>query len=70
MIWSCGYYTGNISSFSDNHLKSVAQKVKPCIKDTIHYLGKLKTLGKLPQGTILRSIDVAGLYPKMSDFSR
>ena len=36
--------------------------MKSHIKDTNHFLSKLKSLGKLPQGAILRTIDVVGLY--------
>ena len=52
-----------IFSFLDYHLKPLAQKVKLSIKDTNHFLSKLKSLGKLPQGAILCTIDVVGLYP-------
>ena len=34
-------------------------------KDTNHFLSKLKSLGKLPQGAILYTIDVDGLYPNI-----
>ena len=55
VISNCGYYTENIS-----HLQPLAQKVKLCIKDTNHFLSKLKSLGKLRQGTILCTIDIVG----------
>ena len=60
VISNCGYYTENIS-----HLQPLAQKVKLCIKDTNHFLSKLKSLGKLRQGTILCNIDIFGLYPNI-----
>ena len=60
VISNCGYYTENIS-----HLQPLAQKVKLCIKDTNHFLSKLKSLGKLRQGTILCTIDIVGLYPNI-----
>ena len=41
------------------------QKVKPYIKDTNHFLRKIKELGQLPEGTILCTIDVVGLYPNI-----
>ena len=62
VISNCGYYTENISSFLDYHLQPLAQKVKSYIKDTNHFLSKLKSIGKLPQGVILCTIDVVGLY--------
>ena len=65
VISNCGYYTENISSFLDYHLLPLAQKVKSYMKDTKHFLSKLKSLGKLPQGAILCTIDVVGLYPNV-----
>ena len=46
-------------------MQPLAQKVKSYIKDTNHFLSKLKSLGKLPQGAILCTIDVVGLYPNI-----
>ena len=43
VISNCGYYTENISSFLDYHLQPLAQKVKSYIKDTNHFLSKLKS---------------------------
>ena len=66
VISNCGYYTENISSFLDYHLQPLAQKVKSYIKDTKHFLSKLNSLGKLPQGAIiLCTIDAVGLYPNI-----
>ena len=62
VISNCGYYTENIFSFVDYHLQPLAQKVKSYIMDTNHFLNRLKRLRKLPQGAILRTIDVVGLY--------
>ena len=62
VISNCGFYTENISSFLDFHLQSLAQKVKSYIKDTNHFLRKIKELGQLPEGKILYTIDVVGLY--------
>ena len=46
-------------------MQPLAQKVKSHIKDTNHFLRKLKSLGKLPQGAILCTIDVVGLHPNI-----
>ena len=64
-ISNCSYYTENISSFLDYHLQPLAQKVKSYIKDTNHFLNRLSSLGKLPQGAILCTVDVVGLYPNI-----
>ena len=65
VISNCVYYTEKISSFLDYHLQLQAQKVKSYIKNTNHFLSKLKSLGKLPQGAILCTIDVVSLYPNI-----
>ena len=66
VISNCGFYTENIFSFLDFHLQPLAQKAKPYIKDTNHFLRKFKELGQLPEGTILCTIEVVGLYPNIS----
>ena len=65
VISNCGFYTENISSFLDHHLQPIAQKGNPFIKDTSHFLWKIKSLGQLPEGAILYTIDVVGLYPNI-----
>ena len=65
MISNCSYYTENKSSFLDYHLQPLAQNVKSYIKDTNHFLSKLKSLGKLPKEAILCTVGVGGLYPNI-----
>ena len=65
VISNCGFYTENISSFLDHHLQPIAQKVNSFIKDTNHFLQKIKSLGQLPKGVFLGTIDVFGLYPNI-----
>ena len=65
VISNCGYCTENISSFLDYHLQSLAKKVESYIKDTNHFLKKLKELLSLPKNAILCAIDVVGLYPNI-----
>ena len=62
VISNCGFYTENISSFLDHHLQPIAQKVNSFIKDTNHFLRKIKSLGQLLEKAILCTIDVVGLY--------
>ena len=64
-ISNCNYYTENISSFLDFHLQPLARGVKPCIKDTNHFLKKLCSLPNLPDDIILCTVDVVGLYPNI-----
>ena len=47
------------------HLQPLTQKVKSYNKDIIHFLSKLKSLGVLPQGVVLGTIDAVGLYPNI-----
>ena len=65
VIPNSGYYTEIISSFLDHHLQPLAQAVKSYIKDTNEFLKKLRSLPKLPDGIILCTMDVVGLYPNI-----
>ena len=65
VISNSGYYTENISSFLDFHLKPLAQKFKSYIKDTNDFLRKVASLPPLPEDLILCTIDVVGLYPNI-----
>ena len=65
VISNCGFYTENISLFLEFHIQPLAQKVKSYIKDTYHFVRKIKELGQLLEGTILCTIDVFGLYPNI-----
>ena len=60
-----GFYTENITSFVEYHLKPLAQNVKSYIKDTNDFLPKLASLPPLPDDVILCTIDVVGLYPNI-----
>ena len=65
VISNCNYYTENISSFLDFHLQPLARGVKSYIKDTNHFLKKLRSLPNLPDDIILCTVDVVGLYPNI-----
>ena len=65
VISNCGFYTKNISSFLDYYLQPLAQMVKSYIKDTNDFLDKIRKIGKLPEGAILCTMDVVGLYPNI-----
>ena len=68
VISNSGYYTENMSAFLEYHLKPIAQKIKSYIKDTNDFLRKLDALPSLPEGIILCTIDVVGLYPNIHFF--
>ena len=65
VISNCGYYAENVSAFIDHHLKPLSKCVKSYIKDTDHFLQKLQEFPKLPNDTIVCTIDVVGLYPNI-----
>ena len=65
VISNGGFYAENISSLLDFYLQPLSQKVKSYIKDTNHFLRKIKESGQLPEGTILYNIDVVCLYPSV-----
>ena len=64
VISNPGFYTENISSFFEYHLKPPAQNVKSHIEDT-NDLSKLAILPPLPDDLILCTIDDVGLYPNI-----
>ena len=43
-------------------MQPLTQKVKLYIKDTNHFLNRLRSLGRLPQGATIYTIDIVGLY--------
>ena len=65
VISNCGYFTENISSFVDYHLQPLVKDVKSFIKDSNDFLRKLCDLQSIPEGSILCTIDVVGLYPNI-----
>ena len=44
VISNCSFYTENISSCLGHHLQPLAQRVKSYIKDTNHFLNRIKKL--------------------------
>ena len=48
-----------------HHLQPIAQRANSFIKDTNHFLGKIKSWDQLPEEAILCNIDIVGLYPKI-----
>ena len=47
----------------DFHIKPLVPEITSYIKDTKHFLQALQDLGRLPEGAILVTADVVGLYP-------
>ena len=61
-ISGCNTSTEKISAFVDSKLKPLVSQIPSFVKDTNHFLNKLKAMGKFPDGAILVTIDVVGLY--------
>ena len=60
---SIGHPTCNISKFVDAHIKDYVPKTKSYVRDTQHFISRLKELGKIPQGVLLVTLDVSSLSP-------
>ena len=65
VISNCSFYTQDISLLLDYHLQPLAQKVKSYIKGTNQFLNEIKKLRSLPDGAILCTMDVNGLFPNI-----
>ena len=63
VISNCGVATEKISEFVDFHLQPIVADLQHIIKDTNDFLRRLKDLGDIPEGAILCTMDVVGLYP-------
>ena len=63
VILGCKTPTEKISRFVDHHLRSLVPTDNSYIKDTSDFLRKLMDIGTLPEGAILCTVDVVGLYP-------
>ena len=64
VISNCGTPTEKVSEYLDFLLKPVMQDGWSYIKDTGDFQ-KIKRLGKIPEGAILVTADVVGLYPNI-----
>ena len=63
VVSGCGTCTERVSEFVDFHIKPLVPEIPSYIKDTKHFLQVLRDLGRLPEGAILVTADVVGLYP-------
>ena len=65
VISNCGTPIENVSEYLDFQLKPVMDGWS-YIKGTREVLKKIKRLGKIPEGAILVTADIFGLYPNIS----
>ena len=66
VISNCATPTENTLEFLNHHLKALMQSAKSYVKDTSDFLRSTKKLGKVPDGAILATADVLGLYLSIS----
>ena len=66
VISNCGMPTENIYELLDHHLKPIMQNVLSYIRDSQHFLEKIKTIGSVPENAILVTADAVGSYPNIS----
>ena len=59
---SIGHPTCNISKFVDAHIKDYVPQTKSYVRDTQHFISRLKELGQIPKGAFLVTLDVSSLY--------
>ena len=62
IVSSNSHPTERISQFVDFHLQPLVTKLPSYIKDTTHFLNKLNSIGQLPDGVLLVTLDVSSLY--------
>ena len=65
VISICRTPTEKVSEFLDHHLKPIMQNGFSYIRDTQHFLEKMKTIGSVPENAILLTADIVGLYPNI-----
>ena len=65
VISNCGMPTEKVFEFLDYQLKPVMQNGKSYIRDSGHFLEKIKNICTLPENAILVTADVVGLYPSI-----
>jgi hypothetical protein len=59
---SNGHPTERISEFVDHHIRKYVLNLPSYIRDTQDFIKKIKSIGELPAGTILATMDVTSLY--------
>ena len=62
IVSSCGAPTEKISQIVDFILKPLVEKMPSYIKDTTDFLLKLRSVGNVPPGSLLVTLDVRSLY--------
>ncbi|CAB4036908.1 Hypothetical predicted protein, partial [Paramuricea clavata] len=63
VISNCGTPTEGLSELVDHYLQPIVKSLPNVIRDTTDFLKRLQDLGDIPEGAILCTMDVVGLYP-------
>ena len=63
VISNCGTPTEKVSEYLDYILKLIMQDRWSNIKNSGDFLKEIKNIGKIPEGALLVTADVFGLYP-------
>ena len=59
---SINHSTCHISKFIDEHIKQYVPKTNLYVRDTQHFISRLKQLGQIPPGALLVTLDVSSVY--------
>ena len=46
----------------DEHIKKYVPRTNSYVRDTQHFISRLKQLGQIPEGALLGTLDVSSLY--------
>ena len=66
VISNCGIPTKKLPEFLDHQLPPLMnQGNSRTLKDTVDFLEKVRPIGEIPQGAILVTAEVVGLYPSI-----
>jgi hypothetical protein len=63
VISNCGTPTEGLLKLVDHYLQAIVKSLPNVIRDTTDFLKRLQDLGDIPEGAILCTMDVVGLYP-------
>ena len=62
LISSVNSHTEKLSAYVDEFLRPLAQALASHIRDTTDFIARLKNLGRVPENSILATLDVSSLY--------
>ena len=65
VISNCGVPTEKVSEFLDFHLKPIMKNVKSYIRDSGHFLEKIRNISSKADNALLVTADVVEIYPNI-----